>query len=70
MSDPEALTNRSGRSTEVPDDIRQMAVMIITGLLREEGWELPDTSDEEITTRRLELALWAAVNKLVAERLK
>lgn len=51
--------------TAVPSDIKEMATMIIMGLLREEGWELPETNDEELTTHRLELALLDAVNTLM-----
>jgi hypothetical protein len=55
----------SERDREIPEDIKRMAVEIITGLLREEGWELPETNDEEITTRRLERALLEAVDERV-----
>lgn len=59
------------KTTEVPDDIKEMASMIINGLLREEGWELPDcTNDEAKVTHRLELRLLNAVNKLFEARLK
>jgi hypothetical protein len=34
---------------------------IIIGLLHEEGWELPETNAEEVTTRWLERTLKEAV---------
>lgn len=55
--------------TAIPNDIKQMASEIITGLLREEGWELPETNDEERTTSRLEHRLLDVVNKLLAARM-
>lgn len=51
-----------------PDDIKRMAQTVITGLLREEGWELPGTDDEEVTTIWLQDELLDAVNKLIAAR--
>ena len=44
-------------------NFKEMATMIIMGLLREEGWELPETNDEEITTRRLERKLYDAIHE-------
>lgn len=43
---------------------KETAQMIIWGLLREEGWELPGyTNDEELTTRCLIEALKKAVRE-------
>lgn len=57
-------TGMDFKTTIIPDHIKEVASEIITGLLREEGWELPGTSDEERTTHGLELRLLEAFNNL------
>lgn len=60
-------SGRDGVTSDLDKWAKETAQMIIWGLLREEGWELPGDSDEEITTDRLVQALKDAVVQRLTE---